>query len=272
MFGALLLEDRVGPVTRYRLARTALGRAMYWTAAYRLGGLVIDSGCAAAAAELVKALRGGPAEAVALTHHHEDHVGGAAALERELNLALFAPEGALEAVAAPPRLEPYRRLVWLRPAPCRPEPLGDSLTVGQDVFRVVPAPGHCPDQVVLFHPATGSAFCGDLFIGFRPKMALPGEDIGQTIASLRRLVDLKPTALYTGLGRVIDDPAVVLPGLIDYLTDLRRRAKDMAARGDGLKRITRRLVGRENKLAYLSRGHVSKANFVKALLKDDQPN
>ena len=268
MSGALLLEDHVGPAIRYRLARTAWGRALYWTAAYRLGGLVIDSGCAAAAAKLVAALRGGPAEAVALTHHHEDHIGGAAALKRELDLALFAPAAALAAAAAPPRLELYRRLAWGQPPPCRPAPLAESLTVDRDVFQVIPAPGHCPDQVLFFHPETGSAFCGDLFIGFRPKMALAGEHIGQTIASLRRLAELKPTALYTGLGRVIDDPAAVLPGLIDYLTDLRRQAKDMAARGDDLKQVARRLVGRENRLTYLSRGHMSKANFIKALLRD----
>lgn len=54
----MLLADQIGEVKRFRLARTLLGRAWYFTAAYLVDDLMIDTGCAHTAGELAAALEG----------------------------------------------------------------------------------------------------------------------------------------------------------------------------------------------------------------------
>lgn len=99
-------------VTRFRMGRAVEGQVAYWCAAYLVDGLLIDTGCAHCAAELLAALRGRRVLRAVNTHYHEDHVGANAPLERELGLELLAPAGALEAIGRGYRLPPAREMVW----------------------------------------------------------------------------------------------------------------------------------------------------------------
>ena len=67
-----------GDVTRIDLARTLAGRGRYWTTAYAVDGLLIDTGCAHSARELSTALADGPIFKIVNTHTHEDHIGALA--------------------------------------------------------------------------------------------------------------------------------------------------------------------------------------------------
>ncbi|RME55902.1 MAG: MBL fold metallo-hydrolase, partial [Caldilineae bacterium] len=67
-----------GPITAIRMARSLLGRPIYWTTAYLLDGLLIDSGPPCLAADLVRTLAGARVEQIVVTHCHEDHIGGLA--------------------------------------------------------------------------------------------------------------------------------------------------------------------------------------------------
>ena len=69
------LEEH-GAVTAIRMSRSFLRRPLCWTAAYWIEGLLIDSGPACTARELVRALGGRPVEQIVITHRHEDQIGG----------------------------------------------------------------------------------------------------------------------------------------------------------------------------------------------------
>jgi hypothetical protein len=44
--------EQVGEVKKFRMARSILGQALYYTTCYWLDGLVIDTGCSYTAREL----------------------------------------------------------------------------------------------------------------------------------------------------------------------------------------------------------------------------
>ena len=67
----MIQVEQHGSVTVIRMARAILGRPLYWTAAYWLDGLLIDSGPRCTAHELVRVLDQVPVRQIAVTHSHE---------------------------------------------------------------------------------------------------------------------------------------------------------------------------------------------------------
>jgi glyoxylase-like metal-dependent hydrolase (beta-lactamase superfamily II) len=81
------------------MAPTFLGWPIREVSAYAFADLLIDTGPSSTASRLVEWCRGGLVRRVLLTHHHEDHIGGAAALQEELGLPILASAGAVPILA-----------------------------------------------------------------------------------------------------------------------------------------------------------------------------
>lgn len=118
---------------------------------------------------------------IALTHGHYDHVGGVRALHEATGAPVSLPEADLvlpENFTAGPLF--YTELLHE----------GDSFTVGGLTFDVLATPGHTPGSSCL---RCGDAlFTGDtLFEGSCGRTDMPGGDVGDMMASLRRLYELE---------------------------------------------------------------------------------
>ncbi|MDR7520856.1 MAG: MBL fold metallo-hydrolase [Armatimonadota bacterium] len=257
-----------GPVTQFRMARVAFGRPLYWVCAFHVDGLVIDTGCAHTAAEFAAALDGYAVRQVVNTHHHEDHVGGNAAVGARAGLrARIHPLG-IERLRHPdPHLPIYRRVVWGTPPPCDPEPLGGELTTDRYAFRVIHAPGHSPDQVVLFEERTGWLFAADLYLGERVKYLRRDEHLGESLASLRHVAALPVRRLFCSLGAVIDDGQRALAAKLAYWEGLCARVWQLAAAGRSPSQIRREVLGREGLLRWVSGGDFAKQHLVNEALR-----
>lgn len=102
--------EQIGLVRKFSIARTVFGRNLYFTAAYFVDGLMIDTGCAHASREFTQALHGLHVHLIANTHSHEDHVGANAALQNSLKIKILAHPVALPFLSNPRlrQLHPYR--------------------------------------------------------------------------------------------------------------------------------------------------------------------
>ncbi len=56
----MIQVETIDGVRKFRLARSLLGKGLYYTAAYWVDGLMIDTGCAYTVSELLQALKGLP--------------------------------------------------------------------------------------------------------------------------------------------------------------------------------------------------------------------
>jgi glyoxylase-like metal-dependent hydrolase (beta-lactamase superfamily II) len=256
------------------MAKTLFGRPAHEVSAYRVGDLLVDTGPPPTAGRLVAWCRDAaeyrPIARVVLTHHHEDHVGGAAALREALGLPVFAPASAVPILAEGLRMPLYRRVVWGSPRRVRPEPLGEEVVArveGEDLrFEVIPTPGHAFTHVCLWEPSRRWLVSGDLYVHPRVKYLRRIEDVWVHVDSLRRVLALEPEILICAHAGLVRDACAAIERKIAWWEGLAGEARALRDRGWPVRRITRRLLGREGFLYYASFGDFSKRNLVRSLL------
>ena len=142
---------------------------------------------------------------VIVTHAHSDHAEGSTLLARRHPTAVFAKFEWPEEDARYP-------VSW--------QPLvdGGTVEVGGEELAVLHTPGHSPDNIGLWHAPTRAAFVGDLVIQGGSVM-IPwsrGGNLEDYLASLERLIALRPRTLFPAHGPVIADPLAVLSGHVEH--------------------------------------------------------
>ena len=269
----VVIATRFGDITRFDLARTVLGRGRYWTTAYLVDGLMVDSGCRHAAPELARLLRGEAITHLVNTHTHEDHIGGNEAVLRANPAAeTIAHPLALRVLRDPRReqpLHPYRHVMWGMPRPCdaRPAADGEVIETAHHRFQVVFTPGHSDDHLCLFEPDTGWAFTGDLFVGGRDRALRVGGDARAIVASLRRVAALRPTLLLPGAAKVRNEAVSALLEKAAYLEELGGRIVEMHCQGRTEAEIVRAACGGPMLIELVTLGHFSRRGFVRSFLR-----
>jgi glyoxylase-like metal-dependent hydrolase (beta-lactamase superfamily II) len=261
-----------GDVTRFDLARTLAGRGRYWTTAYLVDGIMVDTGCAFSASELVEALAGTPLARIVNTHTHEDHIGANGPLQRQRDgLEILAHPLALPILADPRGAQPlhlYRRVLWGWPEPSPGQPVSDGAVIETErhCFQVIHTPGHSPDHMCLYEPQQGWLFTGDLFVGGRDRALRAGYDIWGIVASLRRIAALPATVLFPGSARIRENPAQALAAKIAYLEELGERVLALHRQGRGVSEIVRALLGGPMLVEFVTLGHFSRRRLVLSYL------
>lgn len=190
--------------------------------------LVLDPGGRGAEAErLIRHVRrrlaetGGKAAGIVLTHHHGDHVGGAAAAARALDAPVHAHPGT------------WSR--WPEGGELRAAGLARELSEG-DVLELaggerllaMHTPGHAAGHVALLEERHGSLFAGDLVSGLSTILidSGPGE-YDRFLASLERIRDAGARTLFPAHGPPMISPAKDVQRVLDHRRE--REEKIVAA-------------------------------------------
>lgn len=261
------------PITRLDLARTLAGRGRYWTTAYFVDGLLIDSGCAYSAPELLKYLGEKPLTQLVNTHTHEDHIGANGQLQRMNNaLRILAHPLALPVLAEPrlrQPLQPYRRLMWGWPESSKGEQVADGEMIRTEKFsfQVIYTPGHSSDHICLYEPKRGWLFSGDLFVGGRDCALSEDADIWGVIQSLNKVAELSLSKLFPGSARVRENPGDELREKIAYLEEMGNRVLDLYDKGWGVDAIAHVVFGGPMFIEAFTLGHFSRRNLVRSYLR-----
>ncbi len=138
---------------------------------------------------------------VAVTHHHQDHVGAVARYAERHDATVWARTGRVTAFEAAAGVEPDRSFAE-----------GTTVETGDGPVRVVDTPGHAPEHVAFSaSESTGGTalVCGDLAVAAGSVVVgAPEGDVRAYLTSLRRVHAMAPDRLLPGHGPVVEGPAV----------------------------------------------------------------
>jgi glyoxylase-like metal-dependent hydrolase (beta-lactamase superfamily II) len=261
-----------GDVIRIDSARTIAGRGHYWTTAYLIDGLLIDTGCAHSAGELINALACKEIISIVNTHTHEDHIGANGELQKKRKgLEVFAHPLALPVLENPREKQPlklYRQVMWGWPKPSKGRPVedGEEIQTKNYTFKVVCTPGHSPDHICLYEQKQGWLFTGDLYVGGKDRALREDNDIWQIIASLKRIAELPLRKLYPGCARVRENPREAITNKIEYLEEMGSKVSELHRQGKSEKAIVRSLLGGPMLIELVTSGHFARRNLVRSYL------
>jgi glyoxylase-like metal-dependent hydrolase (beta-lactamase superfamily II) len=184
---------------------------------------LIDAGTGEPAhlAALEEALAGAPLAQVLVTHAHTDHASGAPAVAAREPNARFRK-----------MLWPERDAKW----PVRYEALadGDRLDAGDTALVAIHTPGHAPDHLCFWHEESRTLFGGDLAMK-GTTVWIPANlqgDLAAYLASLERVLALRPARLMPAHGAVIDEPEKVLRGYIEHRREREQQIVAALEQGD----------------------------------------
>lgn len=166
------------------------------------------------------ALEGATLAQVLVTHAHSDHASGAPAMAAAHPQARFAKMPWAE-----------RDSKW----PVAYQPLGDGDVVeaGDDVLVAVHTPGHAPDHLSFWHEPSRTLFCGDLALK-STTVYIPhslGGDLAAYLASLERVLALRPLRLLPAHGAVIENPETLLRTYIAHRLEREQQVLDAVRSG-----------------------------------------
>ena len=162
-----------------------------------------------------EALAGAQLAQVLVTHAHVDHASGAPALQRRFAVTRF--------MKLPwPERDGKWPVAWSALDNDQRVPAGDTELV------TIHTPGHAPDHLCFWHEGSRTVLCGDLAIK-GTSVWIParlGGNLAAYLASLERVMALKPDRMLPAHGPVIDDPMRVLR---DYIEHRREREEQVIA-------------------------------------------
>jgi endoribonuclease LACTB2 len=256
-----------GEVLQIRMCRYPDFPTGTWVCAYLADGLLVDTGPAHTAAELVHFLDGKTVKAAVNTHFHEDHISANKFLQDAYGIDIYAHPLAIDQINKFPTLYPYQEEVWGLPAPSEVQPVGDHIDTERHRFEVIPTPGHDRDHICLFERKNGWLFTGDLYVTTKPVVCRPNDDMWQVIVDLKTMQALNPHVIFPAPAHVVRDPAQKLSTLITYLEGLGTRVEELFNKGMELEHIRQEVFGEEGLIAEMTQQQFSSLNLVKSFLK-----
>lgn len=250
-----------GDVQRLRMWSVRSRVVGYDVSAYFVRGVLIDTGPRHVRTGLARAINDLQPRGVIVTHWHEDHSGNAETIARA-GVPLWMGHYTEQKLRDFPRVKFYRHFTWGRPMNLTG---GDIKSFDPAPMQVLATPGHSPDHHVVWDAETRTLFSADLWLGVKVRSVAVTERPRQHIESLTRAIELDPLRMFDAHRGLVDRPLGALEAKRAWIQDTIGAVERAIAAGHAEDQIVREALGGEDRLAFITEGEYSRANFVRAV-------
>lgn len=259
---------KFGNVSAWELGWSPAGRPIMTVHVFIAGHVMIDTGCRHVRKQVCEIAEAHNIKAVLLTHSHEDHSGNAAAVQRLLDVPVFAHPLACRRMENPHRIRLYQHLMWGAAESLSPKPLPDSFVQDGYRFQPIHTPGHSRDHTAFLEPNHGWLFSGDLYLGECIKYFRADENIAEQIKSIRKILGYDFDSLFCAHRPEAANGRKRLASKLHFLESFYARVSELAGKGLNEKEIMKRLSLKEERfIKFLTFGNVSMKNMVRSVIK-----
>ena len=238
--------------------------------AFETDGVLIDTGSASIFREFKPFLDRADVDKVVITHHHEDHTGGARYLQDTRQLPIFMNEKLIDDMKKRASYPIYRKMFWGVRKPFEAKPIGEKFESRTATWKVIETPGHAIDHVSFINEQTGQLFSGDLYVHPETKLLLRNESIPQIIDSIERLLTYDFDEMFCCHAGYVKDGRKALLKKLAYLTDLRDRVLDYFNQGFSEKEIHKMIFPNTYPIVYISFGEWHSKHIIRSILRDHE--
>jgi len=262
--------SRFATLSVVRMSRTYFGRELPPVYCYAAGDTLVDTGLGSQGDALARFARDAGIRRAVITHHHEDHAGNANRLAQG-GVEVLAGERTAALVGRDLPIRFYQHFLWGKARPALVARLGEGLRIGRRRAELVPAPGHCVDQVAFHVPEEGWLFSGDAFVHERVKVFRRDEDFAATVATLERFLGLDFDVLLCAHRPRFAKGKDAIREKLGWLRDVEGKVRALHRDGVPVRDIARRAVPGARPLTAITLGDASAENMVRSILHGPEP-
>ncbi|OCA83164.1 MBL fold metallo-hydrolase [Bacillus sp. FJAT-27225] len=205
---------------------------------------------------------------VVITHHHEDHTGGAAFLQKDFDLPLYMNRIKIGDCSEKADYPLYRQAFWGKRRPFHAEPLGGTFQSPYATWRVIESPGHAVDHVCFLNEETGQMFTGDLYCQEKTKVVLREESIPEIIQSLKKVLTYDFDDVFCCHAGYLRNGRTALKNKLEYLLNLQGTVLKMYYEGKTPEEINNTLFSKRYPIMFFSAGEWDSIHMVHSILKN----
>jgi glyoxylase-like metal-dependent hydrolase (beta-lactamase superfamily II) len=254
-------------VERYVTIKKFFKRTLFNANLYRFGSSMFDTGISLGN-ELLPFSKG--IKAIFTSHHHHDHVGNNALVQEQNGSTIYCHHNAIKDLESPDNSSFVECFFAGKATPSNPVQCPDSIEVDGYEVRPIYTPGHSNDHMCYYLPEKRYLFSGDLVLWGKTRWVSDEVNIYDAINSLHRISDLKIDVIFPGHGRPFYDPSETINEKISNLSSMADSVMELYEDGLSRKEIMEKLLGREELMAFLTKGRFSKKNLVDSFI-DHRP-
>ncbi|RTR35710.1 MBL fold metallo-hydrolase [Robertmurraya yapensis] len=233
---------------------------------FLVDGLLVDTGPGSLLPELIPFFETNDFEKVIVTHHHEDHTGGAKWIQDHKEVPIFIHPLAVDLCSINAEYPLYRKIVWGERKAFQAEPITNTFQSRSYKWEAIHIPGHAFDHLAYLNQNTGVLFSGDLYVTPRPKLLLSFESVPVIMESIRKVLTYDFAEIYCCHAGYVANGKEMLKKKLDYMENKSGEIIHLFNQGLTIEEIKEKLLPSRHPIIQFSNHEWDTLHFITSVI------
>lgn len=233
---------------------------------FLVDGQLIDTGPHSLLDEYIPFFQSSHFDQVILTHHHEDHTGGAKWIQQKRQVPIYIHPLSVDLCAKEGEYPFYRQMVWGKREAFDCLPLPTTFESQTSKWEAIHVPDHAFDHMALLNQSTGTLFSGDLYVTPRPKLMLSFESVPVIMESIRKVLAYDFSDMYCCHAGYVPNGKMMLQKKLDYMENKSGEILDLYKQGLTSEEIKEKLMPSNHPIIQLSNNEWDTLHFITSVI------